>query len=132
MKKIIITIIVLAVLIGGYFAFRPAPAPKPNLISLGDVVNNPINQPMTKGGVLCNTSSTLLMATSSSGRNFATITNIGATIVYLGFGYSAANYQGTALSTGQTFTFDSTHSYTGAIYCISPTAASTTYSDSNS
>ena len=125
MKKIIITIIVLAVLVGGYFAFRPTQ-------KLGDVSNNPINSVMKQGGVLCNTTSTLLMATSSSGRNYATITNIGATIVYLGFGYSAADYQGTALPANTTLTMDSTHSYTGAIYCISPTAASTTYSDSQS
>jgi hypothetical protein len=129
MKKIIITIIVLAVLIGGYFAFRPTSKP----VSLGDVNNNPINRPMTSGGVLCGTTSTLLLATSTSGRNFATITNIGTTIVYLGFGYSAANYQGTALAvSGGTITLDSSKSYQGAIYCISPTAASTTYSDSNS
>ena len=122
---IIVLIIVLIIGVGAYSLLKPT--------AKFGTTDIPINRPMTSTGVLCNTTSTLLVATSTTGRNFATITNIGGTIVYLGFGNSAALYTGTALAiNGGTIKLDSTASYTGAIYCISPTAASTTVSDSNS
>ena len=126
MKKIIITIIVLAILVGGYFAFRPTQ-------KLG-TINIALNSPMTSGAVLCSSStSTLLVGTSTSGRNFMTISNASAVNVFLGFGYSAAEYKGTMLAASSTMILDATHSYTGAIYCIGlGAAATTTYSDSNS
>ena len=126
-KNLIIALVVIVVVAVGFGMFGH----QKSVVSFGNAV--PINAPLKSGGVLCGTTSTLLMATSTSGRNFATITNIGSTIVYLGFGYSAADYSGTALAaSGGTIVLDSTKTYTGAIYCISPTAASTTYSDSNS
>jgi hypothetical protein len=130
MKKIIITIIVLAVLIGVYFVIKSGFTPPHTLGTL----NIALNSPMTSGAVLCSSStSTLLVGTSTSGRNFMTISNASGVNVFLGFGYSAAEYQGTMLAASSTLILDATHSYTGAIYCIGLGAnATTTYSDSNS
>lgn len=125
-KNIIIIALVLALGFGIYSSIAPK-----HLFGTTDI---PINLPMTKGGVLCgNNTSTLLIATSTSGRNYMTISNASAVAVFLGFGYSAAAYQGTLLSASSTITLDSTKSYTGAIYCLGLGAtATTTYSDSNS
>lgn len=92
----------------------------------------PQNTPMKQGGVLCgNASSTLLVATSTSGRSFMTISNDSAAAIFIGFGNSAAVDTGTMINASSTMTLDSTHSYTGAIYCAAKgTTASTTFSDS--
>lgn len=89
---------------------------------------------MTQGSALCgNNTSTLLMATSTSGRNFATISNDSPISVFIGFGYSATSNKGLLLNASSTYTLDSSHSYAGAIYCTGlGAAASTSYSDSNS
>lgn len=110
----------------GYFWTRPQ-------VSFG-TSSIAINTPMTQGGVLCgNNTSTLLMATSTSGRNFATISNDSPVAIFIGFGYKATPNQGLMLNASSTFTLDATHSYTGAIYCTGLGAtASTSYSDSNS
>lgn len=93
-----------------------------------------INVPMTQGGVLCgNNTSTLLLATSTSGRNFATISNDSSISVFIGFGNKATSNNGLLLNASSTFTLDATHSFAGAIYCTGLGAtASTSYSDSNS
>lgn len=88
---------------------------------------------MTSSSTLCaSNTSTLLIATSSSGRNLAFISNDGATAVFLGFGVPAVNYKGYLLSASSTLRFDSVGSFSGAIYCSGLGAnASTSIEDSN-
>lgn len=90
--------------------------------------------PMTSGAVSCPIgASKLLMATSSSGRNLAYISDDSATGVYLGLGVPAATSTGVLLNASTTMRFDATGSYAGAVYCMSngSAAATTSYSDSN-
>lgn len=96
--------------------------------------NIPLNVPLTQGAVLCgNNTSTLLVATSTSGRNFMTISNDSPVTVFIGFGYSASINKGLMLNASTTYTLNANNTYTGAIYCTGlGAAASTTYSDSNS
>lgn len=89
--------------------------------------------PMKSGAVLCPSgASTLLLATSSSGRNLAYLSNDSGTGVFLGFGVPAATSTGTLLNASTTIRMDATGSYAGAIYCLGYGAnATTSYSDSN-
>lgn len=102
----------------------------------GDVVNATASQ-ATYGvsnnvGVLCgNASSTLLMATSTSGRQLAYISNDSSLAIYLSFGKDAKNDTGILLNASSTIKFDSSGSYGGSIYCSAQGGtASTTFSDS--
>lgn len=93
-----------------------------------------ITAPMTSGSALCgNASSTLLFATSTSGRNLAYISNDGSAAVFLGLGVPAVVNKGVLLNASTTMRFDATGSYAGAVYCAGLGAnASTSWSDSNS
>lgn len=84
------------------------------------------------GGVLCgNASSTLMVATSTSGRQLAYISNDSPFPVYLGFGKDVRNDTGVLLNASSTIKFDSSGSYGGSIYCSAQGGvASTTFSDS--
>ena len=95
--------------------------------SFGDVTNyNPIQAgQVTNTGVLCGTTSTLLMATSSAGRPFVSISNLSAIAVYLGFGNSAALFQGKMIPASTTIELSTNSIYMGAIYCIASSNAST-------
>ncbi len=127
-EKIGLAIIAAIIAVFGFAVLTHKQSP----VSFGGVV--PINKPLTSGAVLCgNGVSTLLVATSTSGRNFMTISNASGINVFLGFGYSATNYQGTMLAASSTLTLNNTGTYTGAIYCSAlGGTATTTYSDSNS
>lgn len=76
-------------------------------------------------GVLCGTSSTQLIATSTS-RNFLSVSNISPNIVYLSFGGPAALNSGMALYASSTMRLDQNALYAGAIYCIASSNSSTT------
>lgn len=84
------------------------------------------------GGVLCgNASSTLMVATSTSGRNLMYISNDSPVSIFLGFGKDVKNNTGVLLNASSTIKFDSSGSYGGAIYCSGLGAtASTTFSES--
>jgi hypothetical protein len=125
-KNILLTVLGLIVaftFVGEYLSATAARA---------DGTNFSIAVPMTATSTLCGTTPTLLLGTSTSGRNFATISNLSGIAVYLGFGNTATLYKGTAVFASSTLILDSAnHTYTGAIYCISTASASTSASDSN-
>lgn len=115
-----------AILLTFYFyAFAIQPAHATN--SIAEYV------PMTQGAILCPSgASKLLLATSTSGRNLAFISDDSAVGVYLGLGVPAATSTGVLLNASSTMRMDATGSYAGSIYCMSAGAAATTsYSDSN-
>lgn len=96
-------------------------------------INIAINKPMTSGSVLCgNASSTLLVGTSTSGRNLMYISNASPLSVFLGLGKDiTATTTGVLLPASTTMRFDSTGSFAGAIYCEgNGGTATTTFSDS--
>lgn len=96
--------------------------------------NVPIFAPVNTGSTLCgNASSTLVVATSTTGRNMMLFSNDSAQAIYLGLGTAAVADKGVMVSASSTLRFDSNASFAGAIYCTSKgTTASTSWSDSNS
>lgn len=128
MKNIIIAILASLVLFGGgYMLYKPAK-------TAYGTTNVTLYTPFKSTGVLCGSNtSTLLVATSSSGRNLITISNASAQTVFLGMGVPAVAYQGTMLAASTTMTLNANGSYGGAIYCLGLGAtASTSISDSQS
>lgn len=95
--------------------------------------NVAIYTPVKSTGVLCGTTSTLLVATSTTGRNLFTVSNDSAQSVFLGLGVPAVAYQGTLVAASSTWVMNSNGSYAGSIYCMGlGVAASTSVSDSQS
>lgn len=93
----------------------------------GDTTNyNPLQAgTITNTGVLCGSTSTLLLATSSAGRPYVSISNLSSQAVYLGFGNSASLFQGIMIPASTTKEFSTNSIYLGAIYCIASSNAST-------
>lgn len=94
----------------------------------GDINAFPVFTPAVSTGVICTTSSTLLVATSTS-RNMITISNDSGNSLYIGLGVAAVLHQGTLMSASSTITFDQSKLYAGAIYCISAVNSSTTLTE---
>ena len=94
-------------------------------------VNESVSK-MTNGGTLCgNASSTLMMASSTTGRNLAYISNDSPLSIELSFGRDAASSTGYLLAASSTLRMDSVGSFSGSIYCYGiGGAASTTWADS--
>lgn len=90
--------------------------------TFGDTTNyNPLPSTyLNDSGVLCTTSSTLLLATSTSGRPIITLSNDSANAVFLGMNSSgsAKTYQGLMIPASSTITLNHDSLYLGAIYCI--------------
>lgn len=127
MKYIYTSFIALCLVVAGFWFFSSQPQ------QAFGTTNVPIYAPVKSTGVLCTTSSTLLVATSTSGRNLITISNDSANAVFLGLGVAAVAYQGTMIPASTTLTFNSNGTYAGAIYCLGLGAsASTSVSDSQS
>lgn len=87
---------------------------------------------MKNGGTLCgNASSTLMVATSTSGRNLLYISNDSPVSITLNLGKDVASSTGVLLAASTTMRMDATGSYAGAIYCMGIGGnASTTWADS--
>lgn len=96
--------------------------------------NVAIYAPVNSGSTLCgNASSTLVVATSTTGRNMMLFSNDSAQAIYLGLGTAAVADKGVMVSASSTIRFDSNASFAGSIYCTSKGAtASTSWSDSQS
>jgi hypothetical protein len=108
---------------GAFLVFKPTTSSK-----FGDVTNyNQMSLP-TAGGVLCGTTPTLLMATSSAGRPFVSISNLSSTAaIYVGYG-TAALYTGIMIPASTTVTMNQLSINYSALYCIAGTNASTSLS----
>lgn len=97
----------------------------------GDTTIQPIYATNTNTGVLCTTSSGLLVATSSN-PGFLRISNTSPFTIFLALGNPpAVLYQGLTLFASTSIEFNQTNFYAGQIYCISSGGnASTTISES--
>lgn len=93
--------------------------------SLGEI--NRYTTGVANTSVLCNTSSTLLLATSS-GRQYAAIVNDGSTNIYLELSTGpAVLYEGIRLNSGGgSYEINLDNLYTGPVYCIAATSAAST------
>lgn len=76
-------------------------------------------------GVICNTTSTQLVATSTGSRIHLAISNDSPNMLYLGFGTAAIMHQGQTVPASTTVTLDNP-TYMGAVTCISAGASSST------
>ena len=131
MNKILITIVAtVVILVGAVFVVKtlvPSSTGK-----FGDTTNyNPLPYAPTNSSVLCATTPTLLLATSSAGRPFVSISNISAQGIYLGFNNTAALYQGMMIPASTTITLPQGSIPMNAIYCIGYANSSTSISAVN-
>lgn len=69
----------------------------------------------------CSTASSIILSTSTS-RNFLQITNTGSTTVYITEGQTAVSGIGIPLIASSSYRTDNANIFTGAFYCISPSA----------
>lgn len=122
--KIIIGVVVgVVVATGAFLVFHPTSTAK-----FGDVTNyNQMSVP-TAGGILCGTTPTLLVATSSAGRPFVSISNLSSSAaIYVGYG-TAALYTGIMIPASTTITMNQNSINYSALYCIAGSSASTSLS----
>lgn len=70
------------------------------------------------------TTSSIQVIATSTGRQFASISNDGANDVYLAVGQSAVRGKGIYLKAGNTFTIDEKNLFTGAVNAIATTSTS--------
>jgi len=122
-KETLITIITVAITIAVVmFGFEFYAGQKPAPSSLGEI--NRFTSGLTTTSVLCGTSSTLLLATSSA-RQYAAFVNDGSTNIYLELSQSpAVKYEGIRLNSGGgAYEINLDNLYTGPVYCIADTSA---------
>jgi hypothetical protein len=122
--KIIIGVIVgVVVATGAFLVFHPTSTAK-----FGDTTNyNPLPYNPVSTGVLCNTTSTLLLATSSAGRPFVSISNLASNAIYISENNTpAAAYTGIMIPASTTITLSQISNYLGAINCIAPSGTAST------
>lgn len=128
--KITVCIVITLLIILGAFSIDQSLHKKK--VVYGDVSNfNPLPASPTETGVLCGTSQVQLLATSSAGRPFASISNLAGFAIYLGFGNSATLYKGIMVPASTTITLNQGALYLGQIMCISTASASTSISAVN-
>ena len=130
MNKILITIVAtVVILVGAVFVVKtlvPSSTGK-----FGDTTNyNPLVSP-TSTSVVCATTPTMLLATSSAGRPFVSVSNLAAQAIYLNYGNTAALYQGIMVPASTTITLNQSSTYLGAIYCIGYANSSTSLESVN-
>lgn len=81
----------------------------------------------TNTGVLCNSTSTLMLATSTGSRTYERIENISATPIYLSLGTNATVYNGIPLGASSTWDMGTNQVvYAGSVYCISSSGTAST------
>lgn len=127
MKNTLITIIAVALTVAAVmfgFEYRASQQAAPQ--SLGEI-NVLKSGELTTTSVLCNTTSTLLLATSTA-RQYAAIVNDGSTNIYLETSKGpAVLYEGIRLNSGGgSYEINQDNLYTGPIYCIAATSAAST------
>lgn len=99
--------------------------PEPALGAGG--LNTSIDRMTVSTGVMVNTTSTLLLATSTA-RQYAVFGNLGSSDVFLALtkGNAAVKGEGVRIPPGGSYVIADTNLYTGAIYAIASTTAATT------
>lgn len=123
MKNTIATILTVAITVAAVmFAFEYRSGTEQPAQSLGEI--NRFTSGLTTNSTLCNTTSTLLIATST-GRQYAAIVNDGSTDIYLELSNGpAVLYEGIRLNAGGgAYEINLDNLYTGPIYCIAKTSA---------
>ena len=123
-KTITSLIIVSLLFICGYFLVNRGM----NKPVFGDTTNyNPLSSgTVTNTSVACNTTQTLLLATSSAGRPFVSISNNSAYTENLGLGNSAVANSGIMIPASTTITLNQNSIYLGQIMCIATGGIATT------
>ena len=124
MKKIIVTILLSAAILGTVFLTARYTVGKEMdgfLNKVAQVVGADFNRfttPPTNTAIACGTTSTLAVATSS-GRVYVALVNDSANTVYLGLGKPAVGSNGIRLNaSGGSYEIDPQNLFTGAINCI--------------
>ena len=130
MQKILIAIIgTVVILVGAVIILKDVQGTGGKY---GDVTNfNPLPYTPTSTGILCGTTPTLLLDTSSAGRPFVSISNISSQNIYLGFNNTAVLYTGLTLQASTTVQLSQLAIPYNAVYCIAASSASTTLSAVN-
>ena len=122
-QNIIIGILAVIAVLTGVSVFKTVPSAQTQT-KFGDVSNYNTMSVPTASGVLCGNTSTLLLATSSAGRPFVSISNLSATNVYVGYD-SASLYTGIMIPASSTITMNQNSINYHALYCIAASNAST-------
>lgn len=93
----------------------------------GDIIQNTYYSAESATSTMCyNGVSSLLAATSTNGRPFMRITNIGSAAIYLGLGVPARVYNGLSITASSSFEMNQTNNFSGAIYCAGQGANAST------
>lgn len=126
MKNTLITIIAVAITVAGVmfgFEYRAGQQQAPS--SLGEI--NRYSGDLTTTSVLCGTTSTLLVGTSTA-RQYLALVNDGSTNIYLELSKGpAVLYEGIRLNSGGgAYEINLDNLYVGPIYCIAATSAAST------
>lgn len=123
-EKIVIGLITLGLFLTAMMVMNLGPLKVSVSQPLGSSTDNRFTNIPTNTSFVCGPTSNLAVATSSS-RQYVALVNDGTSVVYLGLGTTAVTSKGLRLNaSGGSYEMDTTHLYTGGIYCIS--AASST------
>ena len=128
MKNTIIGVLAVAALVmSGLFFIEHQNGVDPQGGNLGGDINVLKSGELTTTSVLCGTTSTLLVGTSTA-REYLAIVNDGSNNIYLELSNGpAVLYEGIRLNSGGgSYEIDFDNLYTGPVYCIADTSAAST------